>query len=768
MPSGGCFLAEETYEVSLCDTWGDGWNGAQLSIGSQTYYGPYGYMDGNECLSSLFTLSGDGGCNVDAADNFSVDADWDNGSCLYPAPAPSGLVVSGEDSPDDYPGEIGFRMSWDAVPYAERYVLAWWDESEAPETGDPCDYYYGGGGGTISCYGECWPTSWLSSGTCSYDFNCLELDWDGEDCCISNDIMQSDDDTALCYETPALTCAADETLVEMNAGYCCSNEHSFQILDNADDSVVASGSGDAYEGCHILPASWRVELHDSYGDGWDGATLTIGDTTYGSTFSYYDGNFECTNSDGTDCAPAGPQPGESCMYSCFDWSSYSYYDCASEVNCFGNCSDPYYLGWIGDWSCDSMWDCAEYDYDNWTCGPMASGDDMPILKIEQIEEKMSQLEFRSNEWYKLNNLLPSLENPSIHGEQYDEKRSNDEISVGYDIITDYQIKVASGNNPNSNEYRAALGFNVWKETSTPGAWALLGFTTDGTTYQVTTDPVGCYAVSAYDTDPVFESGLSVPACLAAPDCPIEGDVTQDGTVNVSDIVYLVNAILGSGLDAGCADMNGDGAVNVSDVVALVNVILSGRISSTNDASETILFVSENSLKLESNGFVQGVQLTLSHDSGFEIELSDAYVSEYKTVDNQTTLILVTDGSHSINDIATFDGDMVVESIHVVNQSGDVSVEETVELVSFDVKVTGPNPFNPSTQLNIVVPEAGFVSVNVYNILGQKVATLVDRYMEASNAGHMVNFNASHLASGVYLVRAITADNVATQKLMLLK
>ena len=184
-------------------------------------------------------------------------------------------------------------------------------------------------------------------------------------------------------------------------------------------------------------------------------------------------------------------------------------------------------------------------------------------------------------------------------------------------------------------------------------------------------------------------------------------------------------------------MNGDGAVNVSDVVALVNVILNGRLSSADDASETVLVVSENSLKLESNGFVQGVQLTLSHDSGFEIELSDAYVSEYKTVDNQTTLILVTDGSHSINDIATFDGDMVVESIHVVNQSGDVSVEETIELVSFDVKVTGPNPFNPSTQLNIVVPEAGFVSVNVYNILGQKVATLVDGYMEASTAGHMV-------------------------------
>ena len=124
-------------------------------------------------------------------------------------------------------------------------------------------------------------------------------------------------------------------------------------------------------------------------------------------------------------------------------------------------------------------------------------------------------------------------------------------------------------------------------------------------------------------------------------------------------------------------------------------------------------------------------------------------------------MIVADGSHSINDIATFTGDIIIESVHVVNQSGDVTVEETVEIASFEVKVTGPNPFNPSTQLNIVVPEAGFVSVNVYNILGQKVATLVDGYMEAS-AGHVVNFNASNLASGVYLVRAVTANEVSTQ------
>ena len=98
--------------------------------------------------------------------------------------------------------------------------------------------------------------------------------------------------------------------------------------------------------------------------------------------------------------------------------------------------------------------------------------------------------------------------------------------------------------------------------------------------------------------PYFETSLSASACIENVACPVIGDVTGDYTINVSDIVFLVNSILGSGLDASCADMNGDGSVNVSDVVGLVNVILSGRVASFDDASEAVLFVSENSLRLD--------------------------------------------------------------------------------------------------------------------------------------------------------------------------
>jgi DNA-binding beta-propeller fold protein YncE len=76
----------------------------------------------------------------------------------------------------------------------------------------------------------------------------------------------------------------------------------------------------------------------------------------------------------------------------------------------------------------------------------------------------------------------------------------------------------------------------------------------------------------------------------------------------------------------------------------------------------------------------------------------------------------------------------------------------------------PNPFNPSTVVGFAVPHAGFVTLKVYNLLGEEVATLVDEVVEA---GHRtVQFEASGLASGVYFYR-LTAGEYRETKMMLL-
>ncbi|MCG6960458.1 T9SS type A sorting domain-containing protein, partial [bacterium BMS3Abin03] len=78
----------------------------------------------------------------------------------------------------------------------------------------------------------------------------------------------------------------------------------------------------------------------------------------------------------------------------------------------------------------------------------------------------------------------------------------------------------------------------------------------------------------------------------------------------------------------------------------------------------------------------------------------------------------------------------------------------------------PNPFNPTTQIKFGLPEAKQVKLQIFDILGNLVTTLVDGPMEAGY--HNVNWNASGYASGVYFYRISSGNFIKTMKLMLLK
>jgi len=78
----------------------------------------------------------------------------------------------------------------------------------------------------------------------------------------------------------------------------------------------------------------------------------------------------------------------------------------------------------------------------------------------------------------------------------------------------------------------------------------------------------------------------------------------------------------------------------------------------------------------------------------------------------------------------------------------------------------PNPFNPVTMINYQLPNVSVVELSVFNLLGQKVATLVSK---KQNAGyHQVEWDASHLPSGVYFYRLQTGGYVDVKKLIFLK
>jgi hypothetical protein len=78
----------------------------------------------------------------------------------------------------------------------------------------------------------------------------------------------------------------------------------------------------------------------------------------------------------------------------------------------------------------------------------------------------------------------------------------------------------------------------------------------------------------------------------------------------------------------------------------------------------------------------------------------------------------------------------------------------------------PNPFNPSTKIEYSIKAAGFVSLKVFNLLGQVVATLNEGKQEAGK--YSVVFDASRLSSGIYFYQITAGKFVATKKMMFLK
>jgi len=78
----------------------------------------------------------------------------------------------------------------------------------------------------------------------------------------------------------------------------------------------------------------------------------------------------------------------------------------------------------------------------------------------------------------------------------------------------------------------------------------------------------------------------------------------------------------------------------------------------------------------------------------------------------------------------------------------------------------PNPFNPTTEISFTLPAATHVTLEVYNVLGQRVTVLANGSFEAGS--HTVTWDASNQASGIYLYRLTTGDRIETKKMLLLK
>ncbi len=121
---------------------------------------------------------------------------------------------------------------------------------------------------------------------------------------------------------------------------------------------------------------------------------------------------------------------------------------------------------------------------------------------------------------------------------------------------------------------------------------------------------------------------------------------------------------------------------------------------------------------------------------------------------------------NLNGFYTVTDKMNDEDVFAKLNTKEVNLVENIEITSYDLFQNYPNPFNPSTTISYQVPDNCRVTLKVFDVLGKEVTTLVDEYK--SKGKYDVQFNAKHLASGMYIYQIKAGDFVSSKKLMLMK
>jgi hypothetical protein len=114
------------------------------------------------------------------------------------------------------------------------------------------------------------------------------------------------------------------------------------------------------------------------------------------------------------------------------------------------------------------------------------------------------------------------------------------------------------------------------------------------------------------------------------------------------------------------------------------------------------------------------------------------------------------------------GTVLLDNIYFYNDNISSSNEANSDNLPESVTLSQnyPNPFNPSTNIEFGIPKTASVSLIIYNLLGQKMTTLVDSRLSAGN--YSMNWNASNRPSGIYFYQLVSGDVVVTKKMFLLK
>ena len=305
---------------------------------------------------------------------------------------------------------------------------------------------------------------------------------------------------------------------------------------------------------------------------------------------------------------------------------------------------------------------------------------------------------------------------------------------------------------------------------------------------------------------------SVPYYFSIDDDDFSLEVEPPGTGKITDGLYLTYG------RSGIVGKNGVQFVfNIGDIVlADTNVkfiprpdtILYSSPEELNQVTRSLTFHLDNQSQLYFTNFYYTVNSdiadsVLSEDEQvtFRAELVDVNTNsvfgtfdeitytiynleEYDNINYQVDCSEIQAGDYYLRLVTEVEGPAAYNLANVQNDSPELEKRDYANVnfagnktpISYDLSQNFPNPFNPATTIIYQLPQTGFVTLKIYDILGKEVATLVN---EQKNQGrYSVNFSAaggsayggdaSKLASGVYIYQLRVNNYVSSKKMLLLK
>ena len=261
-------------------------------------------------------------------------------------------------------------------------------------------------------------------------------------------------------------------------------------------------------------------------------------------------------------------------------------------------------------------------------------------------------------------------------------------------------------------------------------------------------------------NPTWSDGYSVSAS--------GGDLNFDDQINIFDTVILSALILGTeqGNEAQiqASDINQDGTLDIADLILLIEWILDMDPTFTTAIENANYLVNNNNVIIETDGDLAGMDIELSSNE----KISEYNIPEGWVWKQSGRRIL----AYSLDGSALKDGTLFklnnnkIKNFNIIDwRRNKRNISKIVFPQTFMLK-TSPNPFNPILNISYYLENDSPVEIKIFNTKGQVIETL---YRENKNMGlHTIDWSPENLPSGNYFLRISDGINKQTSKILLLK